>query len=127
MPQTTAIKKIAEANAIIGWKKKTKNGVLISQHKRFTRDNNEPQMLMIEPAPLIKIRKKRFTQKLIECPICFEKIKCGRTPCGHEFCYDCAKKMKEGSKLKCPMCREETSFKIFIRKFEEYDVSDFKK
>ena len=43
-----------------------------------------------------------------ECPICYCEIKIeknfAKTPCGHDFCFDCiAKSLKVSSK--CPICR----------------------
>ena len=47
--------------------------------------------------------KKNDSQDLNECPICLDKKSdIHISPCGHMFCFDCIKKLKD---RKCPICR----------------------
>jgi len=62
------------------------------------------------PVHIIKELEDNLAElkKKIECPICLEIIERGQldvTNCGHKYCKECLKKVKETSK-KCAICRK---------------------
>ena len=49
----------------------------------------------------------------IQCPICLEDLECDDlqfSKCGHKYCAECLKKLKETSN-KCAICRKKLSFR----------------
>ena len=43
---------------------------------------------------------------LSECPVCLEVYVDPKVlPCDHSFCADCVQQLKQGSRIKCPLCK----------------------
>jgi len=69
-----------------------------------------PEMIKNELKEMYEIMKKQ-----IECPICYDEIGAkdiGFSSCGHKYCNDCLKKLKEQRQPKCAICRK----KIYVKK-----------
>ena len=48
-------------------------------------------------------------RKMLECPVCFEKMCLPKLlPCGHTFCIVCLRKMADTKRreIECPNCRK---------------------
>ena len=43
---------------------------------------------------------------LFECPVCLEAYVDPKVlPCDHSFCAGCVQQLKQGSRIKCPLCK----------------------
>jgi hypothetical protein len=69
-------------------------------------EKRELEQEVVEQKKLLASVKEKHSQtietiKMFECKICMEKLnKVMLIPCGHCFCLDCARNIKE-----CPLCR----------------------
>ena len=73
-------------------------------------ERNEIELQVQQEKKKLQDTKKQHHQtietiKMFECKICMEKLnKIMLVPCGHCFCLDCSKNLKE-----CPICRSSIS------------------
>lgn len=66
---------------------------------------------------------KHIENNLIECPICYEIIKCDKIwDCEHSFCNSCVTKMIENKHTKCPLCRSDNVLQTINGKKIETNV-----
>ena len=48
-----------------------------------------------------------LSSDFLACKICLEQLRVPKTlPCLHTYCQDCLAQLAEGSRLRCPECRE---------------------